>query len=99
LVNIASPSIDAAIEIDCVVKAGASEKVDDHLTASAMMTNDHQQLIRREAIGLRRKLRHGDMQSAFQSANIKLSRLPDIENRMLFPCAPHVSKLAHGDHI
>jgi hypothetical protein len=99
LVNIASPSIDAAIEIDCVVEAGASEKVDDHLTASAMMTNDHQQLIRREAIGLRRNLRHGDMQSAFQSANIKLSRLSDIENRMLFPCAPHVSKLVNGDHI
>ena len=45
LVDLASPSIDAAVEVACVVKAGASEKVDDHLTASAMMADDHQQLI------------------------------------------------------
>jgi hypothetical protein len=85
--------------VDCVVKAGVSEKVDDHLTASAMMTNDHQQLIRREVIGLRRNLRHRNMQSAVQSANIKLSRLPDIENRKLLPSAAHVSKLANREHI
>jgi hypothetical protein len=42
LVDLASPSIDAAVEVDCVVKAGVSEKVDDHLTASAMMANDYQ---------------------------------------------------------
>jgi hypothetical protein len=37
LVDLASPSIDAAVEVDCVVKAGASKKVDDHLTASPVM--------------------------------------------------------------
>jgi hypothetical protein len=42
LVDLASPGIDAAAEVDCVVKAGVSEKVDDHLTASAMMANDYQ---------------------------------------------------------
>jgi hypothetical protein len=42
LVDLASPGIDAAVEVDCVVKAGVSEKVDDHLTASAMMANDYQ---------------------------------------------------------
>ena len=51
LVDLASPSIDAAVEVDCVVKAGGSKKVDDHLTASAMMANDHQQLIRRKVVG------------------------------------------------
>jgi hypothetical protein len=64
-----------------------------------MMTNYYQQLIRREAVGLRPNLRHRNMQSAFRSANIKLSRFPDIENRMLSPCIPHVRKLANGDHI
>jgi hypothetical protein len=42
LVDLASPGIDAAVEADCVVKAGVSEKVDDHLTASPMMANDYQ---------------------------------------------------------
>ena len=64
LVDLASPSIDAAVEVDCVVKAGASKKVDHHLTASAMMANDHQQLIRWEVVGLRRNLRHRNMQRA-----------------------------------
>jgi hypothetical protein len=64
-----------------------------------MMANDHQQLIRWEVVGLRRNLRHRNMQSAFQSANIKLSRFPNIENRMLLPCAPHVRKLANRDRI
>jgi hypothetical protein len=73
LVDLASPSIDAAVEVDCVVKAGVSEKVDDHLTASAMMANDYQWLIRREIVGARWNLRHRNMQSAFQLANIKLS--------------------------
>jgi hypothetical protein len=95
----ASPGIDAPVEVDYVVKAGASKKVDDHLTASAMMTNDHQQLIRREVVGARRNLRHRNMQGAFQSANIKLSRFPDIENRMLLPCAADVHKLAYRDRI
>jgi hypothetical protein len=99
LVDLASPSIDAAVEVDCVVKAGVSEKVDDHLTASAMMANDYQWLIRREVVGARWNLRHRNMQSAFQSANIKLSRFPDIENRMLLPRAPHVRKLANRDRI
>jgi hypothetical protein len=39
------------------------------------------------------------MQSAFQSAKIKLSRFPDIEDRMLLPRAPNVRKLANRDHI
>jgi len=99
LVDLASPSIDAAVEVDCVVKAGVSEKVDDHLTASAMMANDYQWLIRWQDIGARWNLRHRNMQSAFQSANIKLSRFPDIENRMLLPCTPNVCKLANRDGI
>jgi hypothetical protein len=99
LVDLASPGIDAAVEADCVVKAGASEEVDHHLTASAMMANDHQQLISRKVVGLRRNLRHWNIQSTFQSANITLSRLPDIENRVLCPCAPHVRKLANRDPI
>jgi hypothetical protein len=99
LVNIASPDIDATVEVDCVVKAGASKKVDDHLTSNAVMTNDYQELIRWEIIGPSSNLRQWDMQSAFQSANVKLSRLPHIENRMLFLCAPDVSKLVNGDHI
>ena len=41
-VDLASPGIDAAVEVDCVVKAGVSEKVDDHLTTSAMVANDYQ---------------------------------------------------------
>jgi len=99
LVDLASPSINAAVEVDCVVKTDASKKVDDQLTASAMMANDHQQLIRRKVVGTNRNLRHRNMQSAFQSANIKLSRFPDIENRMLLPRAPHVRKLANRDRI
>jgi hypothetical protein len=99
LVDLASPGINAAVQVDCVVKAGVPEKVYDHLTASAMMANDHQQLICREVVGARRDLRHRNMQGAFQSANIKLSRFPDIENRMLLPCAPHVRKLANRDRI
>jgi hypothetical protein len=99
LVDLASPGIDAAVEVDCVVKAGVSEKVDDHPTASAMMANDYQWFFRREVVGARWNLRHRNMQSAFQSANIKLSRFPDIENRMLLPRAPHVRKLANRDRI
>jgi len=99
LVDLACPGIDAAVEVDCVVKAGVSEKVDDHLTASAMMANDYQWFFRREVVGARWNLGHQNMQSAFQSANIKLSRFPDIENRVLLPYAPHVRKLADRDCI
>jgi hypothetical protein len=67
--------MNAAVEVDRVVKAGVSQKVDDHLTVSAMMANDHQQVIRREVIGGSRNLRHRNMQSAFQSANINYGRL------------------------
>jgi hypothetical protein len=63
------------------------------------MTNDHQQLIRREVVGASRNLHHRNMHSAFQSANIELSRFPDIENRMRLPCAPHVRKLANRDSL
>ena len=41
-VDLASPGFDAAVEVDGVVKAGVSKKVDDHPTASAMMANDYQ---------------------------------------------------------
>jgi hypothetical protein len=99
LVDVASPSIDAAVEVDCVVKAGASKKVDDHLTASAMMADDHQESIPRELFSASRKLRHWNMQSAVQSANRKLSRFSDVKNCMLLPCAPHVRKIANGDCI
>jgi hypothetical protein len=99
LVDIASPSIDAAVEVDRIVKSGVSEKVDDHLTASAMMADDHQWLIRREVVGASRNLRYRNMQSAVQSANLKLSRFPDVQNRMLLPCAPHIRKVANRDCI
>jgi hypothetical protein len=99
LVDVASPSIDAAVEVDGIVKAGASKKVDDHLTASAMMADDHQELVRRKLFSASRNLRHRNMQSAVQPTNIKLSRLPDIENSMPLPCAPHIRKLANGDCI
>jgi hypothetical protein len=98
LVDLASPGIDAAVEVDRVVRAGVSEKVDDHLTASAMMANNYQWFSRREVVGVRWNLRHRNMKSS-QSANIKLSRFPDIENRMLLPRAPHVRKLADRDRI
>jgi hypothetical protein len=97
LVDVASLGIDATVEVDCVVKAGAPKKVDDHLTSNAVMTNDHQDLIRWEVIGPSSNLRHWDMQSVFQSANVKLSRLPDIENHMLLSNTPHVRKLADRD--
>jgi hypothetical protein len=42
-------------------------------------------LIRRKVVGSSRNLRHRNMQSARQSANIELSRFPDIENRMRLP--------------
>jgi hypothetical protein len=35
-VDLASPGFDTAVEVDGIVKAGVSEKVDDHLTASAV---------------------------------------------------------------
>jgi hypothetical protein len=97
LVDLASPGIDAAVEVDRVVKIGVSEKVDDHLTASAMMANIYQWFSRREVVGVRWNLRHRNMKSSFQSVNIKLSRFQDIENRMLLPRAPHVRKLADRD--
>jgi hypothetical protein len=61
LVDLACPRFDAAVEVDGVVKAGVSEKVDDHLTASAMMANDYQWLIRWQDIGARWDLRHRNM--------------------------------------
>jgi hypothetical protein len=64
LVDLACPRFDAAVEVDGVVKAGVSEKVDDHLTASAMMANDYQWLIRWQDIGARWDLRHRNMQGA-----------------------------------
>ena len=85
MVDLASPGIDAAVEVDCVVKAGVLEKVDDHLTASAMMTNDYQWLIWLQVLGARWNLSHRNMKSSFQTANINLSHFPDIENSMLLP--------------
>ena len=49
------------------------------------MTNDYQWFFRREVVGAHWNLSHRNMQSALRSANIKLSRFPDIENRMLLP--------------
>jgi hypothetical protein len=99
LVDVASPSINAAVEVDGVVETGVSKKVDDHLTASAMMADNHQRSVGRELFSASRNLRHRNMQSAVQSTNIKLSRLPDVENSMPLPCAPHIRKLANGDCI
>jgi hypothetical protein len=56
-------------------------------------------LIRREVVGARWNLRHWNMQGAFQSANIKLSRFPDIENRMRLPRGARVRKLADRDCV
>jgi hypothetical protein len=53
--------------------------------ADAVMTKDYQQLIGREVVGASRNLRHWNMQSAFQSANIQLSRLTHVENRKRLP--------------
>jgi hypothetical protein len=61
LVDVASPSIDAAVEVDRVVKSGVSKKVHDHLTASAMMADDHQESIPRELFRASRNLRHWNM--------------------------------------
>jgi hypothetical protein len=77
LVDLASPSIDAAVEVDCVVKAGASKKVDDHLTASAMMANDHQQLIRRKIVGTSRNLRHRGRAPGESADRLRLSLLSE----------------------
>ena len=41
LVDLVGPGFDAALEVDGIVKAGVSEKVDDQLTASAVMAKDH----------------------------------------------------------
>ena len=82
-VDLAGPGFDAAVEVDGIVKTGISEKVDDHLTPSAVMANNHQGLIRRQVIDARRDLRHRNMQGAFELADIKLSRLSHIENDVL----------------
>ena len=88
-----------AFEVDGIVKAGVSEKVDDHLTASAVMAKDHQWLIGRQVIDARWDLRHWNVQGALQLANIELSRLSHIENRMLLTRAAHIRKLANRDCI
>ena len=80
-------------------KAGVSEKVDDHLTASAVMAKDHQWLIGRQVIDARWDLRHRNMKGAFELADIELSRLSHIENHMLLSRAPHIRKLANRDCI
>ncbi len=77
----------------------ASKKVDDHLTASAVMAQDHQWLIRRQVIDAGWDLRHWYMQGAFELANIELSRLSHIENHMLRSRAPHMRKLANRDCV
>src|SRR5271165_6082644 len=65
LVDLAGPGFDAAVEVDRIVKAGVSKKIDDHLTASTVMANDHQRLIRRQVIVSRWDLRHRNMKCAF----------------------------------
>jgi hypothetical protein len=99
LVDLAGPGFDAAFEVHGIVKAGVSEKVDDHLTASAVMAKDHQWLIGRQVIDARWDLRHWNVQSALQLANIELSRLSHIENHMLLSRAAHIRKLANRDCI
>ena len=81
------------------IVAGASEKVDNHLTAGAVMANDHQWMIGREVIHPRWDLRHRNMQGPFQLADIELSCLSHIENPMLLPRAPHIRKLANRNCI
>src|SRR5580693_19069 len=78
LVDLASPSIDAAVEVDCVVKACVSKKVDDHLTASAVMANDYQWFFRREVVGARWNFRHRNMQSAFPALRMSASSRTEI---------------------
>jgi hypothetical protein len=39
------------------------------------------------------------MQSAVQSANIELSRLPNVKNRMLRPSGLQVRKVANRDCV
>jgi hypothetical protein len=99
LVDLADPGFDAAFEVDGIVKAGVSEKVDDHLTASAVMAKDDLWLIGRQVIDARWDLRHSNVQSALQLANIELSRLSHIENHMLLSRAAHIRKLANRDCI
>src|ERR1700736_4237278 len=64
-VDLAGPGFDAAVEIDGVVKAGAAQKVDHPLTAGAMMTNNHQGLMRRKIVDARGDVGHRNMQGAF----------------------------------
>jgi hypothetical protein len=98
-VDLAGPGFDAAVEVEGIVKAGVSEKVDDHLTASAVMAKDHQGMIGRQVVDTRWDLRHRNMQGAFQLADVKLSRLSDIENHMLPSRAPHIRKFLNRDCI
>jgi hypothetical protein len=98
-VDLAGPGFGAAVEVDGIVKAGVSEKVDDHLTASAVMAKDDQWLIRRQVIDAGWDLRHRYMQGAFELANLELSRLSHIENHMLRSGAAHMRKLANRDCV
>jgi hypothetical protein len=99
LVDLAGPGFDSAFEVDGIIKAGVSEKVDDHLTASTVMAKDHQWLIGWQVIDARWDLRHWDVQGTFQLANIELSRLSHIEHHMLLSRAAHIRKLANRDCI
>ena len=56
-------------------------------------------MIGRQVVDARWDLHHRNMQGAFQLADVKLSRLSDIENHML-PCsAPHIRKFLNRDCI
>jgi hypothetical protein len=68
LIDLESPGINAPVEVDCVAKAAASEKVNDHPMAGAMMANAHQGSIRREIIGAYWDLVLRTMQRSLQSA-------------------------------
>jgi len=70
LVDLAGPGFDAAVEVDGIVKAGVSEKVDDPLTTSAVMAKDHQGMISRQVVDARWDLRHRNVQGAFQLADV-----------------------------
>ena len=69
------------------------EKVDDHLTAGAVMADDDQWVVRRQVIDARRDLRHRNVQGAVEPADIEFSRLSHVENDVFPPRGPHDRKV------
>jgi hypothetical protein len=94
LIDLSSPRVDAAVEVDGVVKTSISQKVDDTLAAGAMMTNNHQRSIGRKVGGVRRNFPHWNMEGAFELAYVQFSRFPHIENNMLASCVSQIQQFA-----